>query len=990
MVAGWGVAPQGAHAQSSRDAEFARVLLERGFTDLAEKEARRIEASTRYPEKVRGDAGYLLARILKKRARENPAQAPQLLEEMAQLIDELKRKYPTHAMSAIADLEKLQVRVREAESRLAEAENEQDPEKAKADREAAVSIFDEVLGQFEAVIADLNQRVDKAGNKASEDLRYKRDLAEYLYASALFSYGKALGKDDERRKEAFTKARDRYQAFFDERGDFFNLQVLSFLGLGKAQLELGQNEDAALTFTDAIEVEVPFESPDPRLRKEMESFVADAKAEAYYWLLTAHVRAGQYDQAVEVWKDLEQRFPEGKKTHFGKLATLVYAKALAGLGRYDEAARAVAVVLEASMRSKKIIPGYDIDPYGVSAAKTLAEISEGYTGFFPAPLQYRAGQGFIFKRQFEKATWALKGVLAAAATDAERETWGPKALVDLATAYDRLGRPVDAALAYQGLYRMFPGAPNADLAMRLAKQRFLDLEKADGKGFFKRLADEVTDDMQRSLTGIAVEKIKYNRGVESQRLGRYVEAAQEFEKVEPEIEVDGKRQPVDFYGKAIANAGYCWYRAARAERSERRAQRHLEKARAALEKALRYGEEHGDAGAQAAAAYFLALIDSDGNDKTEQDYRRALERLKVFDGPLASDRVYRDKALAQMVHCAVQLAARKKSPEERWKWLGEAERRLAQLAADFPDADDLPFAAFEIGDAYATLSQELAKAGQTDAAGRALRKASGYLERWVKANDKASFGQLAWVGGLLLRAGESAKAAEVLGRAVALVDAGKLGAKQREQLADAYTRVEYAAALVGTGKPDMALEQLDKARERFEAAGSDATSEFLYARTLDEALYRKWKNSGDARLLGRLNEAHDAYWQVLDTLGERGWNDMVATYRLPPVTYYVADKEAAARQLEIRLALKQWRWVYSQIQPMFETGALDDLVARKLGPDVTGTIIEERDDAVVVRTRKGETVSVPRSEIRRIERFPKKLRERFRTLMERAKREGGL
>jgi hypothetical protein len=979
--------PPPAHAQATRDAEFARILLQKGFVDLAESEARRIEGDAGYAEAVRGDAGYLLARVLKARASQDPSQAPDLLDEMGRLIEELKRKYPTHQMSAIADLEQLQVRLKEAETRLAKAEGEADAAKAAEERVAAVTIFDEVLAQFEAVITEMNQRLEKSED---EDLIYKRDLAEYLFANAYFTYGKALVEGSEDRKAAFTQSRDKFQSFFDERGDFFNLQVLAFLGLGKAQLELGQYEDAGWTFTDAVEVEVPFEHPDPDMRREMQQFVDDAKAEAYFWMLTAHVRAKQYQDALEGWRSMDERFSEGKTTHFGKLSVLMYGKALAGLGRYGEAGDAIAEVLEASMKSENLIPGYDIDPYGVSASKTLAEISEGYTGFFPAPLQFRAGQGFIFKREFEKATYALKGVLAASATDAEREQWGPLALMDLAAAYDRLSRPIDAALAYQGLYRLFPDAANADTAMKLSKQRYMALEEVDQKGFYKALADEVTDDMQRTLRGIGVEKIKYNRGVESQKLGRYVEAAGHFERVEREIQFEGRTIAVDFYGKALANAGYCWYMAARQERARQRAERHEEKAREALNRALAFGEETGDQGAQAAAAYFLALIASAGDEQEASSYEGALAQLAKFDGTLKQDRAYRDKALGQMVHCHVMLAARGGDVTAKQEHLSRAERRYAELTKQFPGSEEATIPAFEIGDAYAKLSREHAKAAAADDAGRALRKAARFLKQWLDASERVSFGQRVWVGGMLLRTASYAEAAEVLGAAVAQAETDGVSDSQKEQMTLEYAKIELAASLVKSGDITRALQRLDEAAQVFSAAGKDPTDDFLYAKTRDDALYRRWQKSQDVRELAELKTAHESYWAVLDALGEVGWEDMTRTYNLPVRSFYVADKEAAARSLEIQLGLKQWRFVHSQIAQMLESGALDDLVRRKIGGDVTGMITEEGQDAVTVKKADGSTEMVPRSEVRVIERFPKELREKFRAMLDKAKQEGNL
>ncbi|GIW72616.1 MAG: hypothetical protein KatS3mg102_2158 [Planctomycetota bacterium] len=749
--------------------------------------------------------------------------------------------------------------------------------------------------------------------------------------------------------------------------------MLAYLGRGRAELELGRLEDAEATFGEALYLEVPFRHPNPERHAELVQFVLDAKAEAYYWLLVSQVRARRFEAAVETFRRMTQQFPQGKDTHFGKLAVLTYGKALAGLGRYTEAGEAIQQVLDAAMRSEKVIPGYDIDPYGVSACKTLAEIAEQTTGFFPAPLQYRAGQGFIFKRELEKATWALKGVLAGARTERERQTWGPRALLDLAIAYERLGRLYEAALAYQGLYRMFPDDARADRALRLARQRYQELAERDR--WFRALADEVTRDIQVRLSGIGAEKAKYNQAVEWQRQGRYADAARKFLEVQPEIQQGGKTIEVDFYGSALANAGYCFFLAAR-EASGALAEGYRQQAEQALHKAFTFGQQRGEPGAQAAAAYYLALMEA---SEERAAYEQALERLQAFQGPLAADRVYRDRALGLMVHCLLRLGR-----------LAEAERTLQALRQDFPQSDEVASRAFQLGDAYAREAARHTDARDRAAALTALRGASRWLRLWLEGNPDASFEHRAWVGNLVFRSGDFKAAAAILEGAVRAGEAAELSPAQREALVLPYARLQLAICLHRAGQHERALEQLERAAAEFRAAGRDPQEEYLYASARSDALFALWQQRRDAARLQELKAAHEAYWQLLDRLEEDGWQALAVLYELPYPSYFVAKLEADARLLEIYLGLKQWRFVHNQIEQMLELGKLDDVVHTRTRGDVIGRIESEGAEGVTVRTARGETVVVAAEEVSGIERVPPELRQRFLQMQERARQEGGL
>lgn len=955
-------------AQAARDAEFASIVLGRGYGDVAEWEARRIEADASYDVQVQGDAGYLLARILKLKAAANPERAPELLREQGVLIDELKRKYPAHPMSSVADLEQLQVRLREAEALLNRAAAEEDEALAVVKRAEAVDVFHQVLEQFDGVIAGMAKRLSK--DSSDGNMRFKRDLAEYLRANAYYTYGRALEGETER-QQAFDKARELFSLFFDDRGEFFNLWVLSFLGRGKAELELARFDDAVSTFSDALEIESPGH-PEADVARQLEAFVRDAKAESFYWLLASQVKAQHFAAGVATAKRFAAEFPGAQDTHFGKLFVLEQGRALAGVGDYQGAGEVVFGLLVQSMKSPDVIIGFDIDRYGVSAAKTLAELSAQTAGFFRAPIQYRAGQGFLFKREWERATWALKGVVASASTDDERERWGALALEDMASCYERLNRLEEAALCYQGIYRMFPENVGADRAMRMAKQHFMTLGKADSH--YQGLADQVTQDMTEKLSGVGAQKVRYNQAVEWQRQGRYTDAARGFLEIPAEINDRGSSVAVDFHGKALANAGYCYFMAARRAKAEADVQRLREKAQETLKRALAYGEENGDLGAQAGAAYYLALIAS--TDEVA-DYEGAVRLLAEFDTTLRQQAAYADKAFGQLAYSLIKL-----------KRFDEAAGRLRMLVEAYPRSEEAILPAFYLGDGYVREAEAALGKGEYRAGSELLGRAGEWLHLWLSKSPKATFQQRAWVGDVLYRAHRYEAALDVLTHALTQLGDKTLPEALVKGFVREYAHIEAADCWLKKGKFAKAVEHLNLASDGFEAASDEANADFLYARTRSDALYRQWVERKDEGLIAELKVAHENYWRVLESTGEEGLEKLRKAYNLGAESFYVQRKRADYRLLEILLGLREWGMVNSQVQQMVELQALADVVVTDNG-SVTGLVVSEDGDAVVVQVG-GEQRRVPRATIQRIERFPTALREQFLALQERARSEGKL
>jgi len=973
----------GAHAQSARDADFAAQLYQKGYEDLAEEEARRIEADGSYDTKTRGDAGYLYARMLKVKAQREGK--TELLEQYKRLIDELKKKYPEHSASKVAGLEQLQAQLAEAETLFANARDETEPAKAQEMRARAIELFQGALERFDEEIVEIQKGFAR---NPSDDLQYKRDLAEYLRANAYFTYALTLEPGARERTNALDKARELFASFFDERTEFFHLWTLSFLGRGKAELELGKFKEATETFLEAGGIEAPFKHPDPAIRKQMEDFVRDARAEGYYWLIVTQVRSKSFNEALEAADAMEKEFPDFKRAHFGRLAILERGKAYAGLERYKEAGEAIYEVVEMSMRNvTDHFPGYDIDRYGVSAAKALAEIVDTTPAIFPAPVQYRAGQGFFFRQQWEKATWAFKQVLVTASTDEERELWGARALIDTANCYLKVGRVLEAAITYQGLYRLFPGNDQSGKAMALAKQIYGDLAKETKSAFYQKRADEVAEDIVKLAEGPAAEREKYKQAVEWQRARRYVDAAEKFLSIEKEVKYKGKTSPIPFYAEAIANAGYCYYLAhLEAAKSPGKGGEHLKKALDTLKHALDIGRKEKDLDAWAAAAYFLSRIH--GNDKQKQ-WDEALAALEPFDDELAAQKGFLGRALGQRVYCYIQKGQ-----------LDAADAAFTRLEEVSASGEDLVDAAFYLGDAFGVEADHLQDEGKAGEAALAREKAAKCLRIWVTGQKDLTFRSGAWAADIVFRAGDygGAKAAyESLFKRFPAKD--KVTEEDRKAKVFEYAQLHYALALSRSGDNDKAI-------AIFEEVKKEIPRDFLlamgYAETLNAKVLRMTAGTTRDRMVQEAYKAYlgeagaPGYYTFLRQAGEEGYAEFVQVHNLPKRPYATILKEVEATIFELQLALKQYGEVLRQIQSFRTRQVFDDVINLQSGGQVVGQIVEEDEEKVVVLVA-GEKKTIAKGDVARtrrggldIERFPPELRKRFDELEARAKKEGKL
>lgn len=451
-----------AAADRGRDIEFVRKLRERGWLDLAEDYARKLEQDAKRPPEVRGDAAWLLVDIYD--ARERAASDPAEKETWAQRKEEARqyatREYADHGRALVAEFDAINEDVRKSRDLRIRAGDEKDPAGHARLVAQAEEGFGRAAGGFERVIASLEEKIggyqeelraidqeiklkykrygkpvppELAARKAEleeklKDPVYKRNLATLLLAGAHYEwsllYPGPEGK--EAREEKVARAMEQYRRMVDEFYESEDLVIDASLGLGKCLADLGKYDEAVYHFgamTQADMPSMPWESlrrDEREVHDRLQALLKDRRLEAYYRYADAMVRWGGHDdQALRTLADMEKAYPDALENTWGKLALLEKAKALVGRGDGYAGFEVGAQVVDESRRGEDRLPGYDIGRVGYTACRVMSElydrtVEKGGRPGMSARHYLVVGQGYFFRQEFERAVSAFQDAAARA------------------------------------------------------------------------------------------------------------------------------------------------------------------------------------------------------------------------------------------------------------------------------------------------------------------------------------------------------------------------------------------------------------------------------------------------------------------------------------------------------------------------------------------------------------------------------------------------
>lgn len=352
---------------------------------------------------------------------------------------------------------------------------------AKNDLQTAKKEFEIVISDYpktdKAVDATTKLKIieqkisDQQGSSASID--YKRIRRFYLlqeYDNAIVAFGDFLKKYPQDKlainaqywigesyyaKEEFGKAIVEFQKILDnypnqEKSVHAKLKItMSNKKLGRETASVQEQEYKAILakyrgkrFAEAIEdfSEFIIKYPDDLL-----------VINAMYWRGECYYSLENYQTAIEMFKQLIERFPKTEKAdHARKKIDLAMVNLGLGKERTDE------------IEFAKIMDNYKITNYDAAIFSLKSFINLYPHSPLRAEAQFTIGEAYFKTRNFESAMWEYFKV----AENYPKSSFAAEAQFKLANCAEKLSRPIQSKIEYFTLIDKYPNSEFAELAMK--------------------------------------------------------------------------------------------------------------------------------------------------------------------------------------------------------------------------------------------------------------------------------------------------------------------------------------------------------------------------------------------------------------------------------------------------------------------------------------------------------------------------------------------
>ena len=486
----------GRDARAEREYEFGKALMESlGYFDLAEAQFLRVQDDPKLSRAERLE-GTLGLGTLKKRQAKSSADA----DEKSKLFKEALKHFETflgdcgdrHALRGTAIEEMADIRLEYAKAVSKQIETETDAEKRSALIKQAQALFDKALDP-------LKEAADISG-KRYEELREKLDAMNEKAISRQQRVGlmKLL--------EASVKARQRYvntmfqkteifPAASKERKEFVEKKILAEidsqiekyleydlvikwfeLAKGRAFAQIG---DYAQAYEKGFD---PVIGLDTRgMPKNVRLYVDGLRKPAYYFKAKCAYDTQNYKDAVstvDLMIGLDYR--DSLKETIGKGAVVIKTDALVALGDYNEAMKALAIIVKSTDEK---------DPWRNTVHQKRAEILQKAKAAGvqlerdPGAL-HSSAMGLYQKKKYEECVGAYREAIRAAKDPdlpyLERLKWEPRCWFEMGLAFFKMKLYYESAICFESVLENF--SPHI-LGERFAKnrqyQRQLDTIKAE-------------------------------------------------------------------------------------------------------------------------------------------------------------------------------------------------------------------------------------------------------------------------------------------------------------------------------------------------------------------------------------------------------------------------------------------------------------------------------------------------------------------------------
>lgn len=771
-------------------------------------------------------------------------------------IQALAKRYPEHPRSKGAQLEAvlaalLRLDDANTEAIFATSPGARNRAIAARDRMWTVEVRqildDNILlqnSELEALEAKVvAARDDESRERLSVELSAKvgvRDLWEFQLLNALKVYTKMLPDGAEIAKKLFGELATRAKEFVDQRYENFGRRYEAQLIYGQALASLGQPEQAAAELELLVDIEP---SVDPPYDPEVVYFIRRMRIESLAGSLRAYNRAGRPEEGLELieylYEEVDPNFPYRTNPEDPSLTEMV-----ASLNIEESISRIAAgdsstglAMLEGLINEFDAPDQWKADPGGTR--EVLDQISRGLSylvdlkiGDLSPEIYARAAAGFRDRGQLDRAIEAAKYAFSSHHEGEASSRWRAKALYEIGESSDALGRPQEAAIAYQYLAENFP---KSDM-VAMASQNFFaivgDLAVDDGGAWAELVpvAEKLFSDNSR---GLGSEQLKLQQATEKEMDGNYPQARDLFRRISRTYTDGGVERSVPFFFRARAGGARCLFRITTD------VDQGIRDASGELLPLLVEARNAGDVPGESALRYEIARMYWGDRKKSAAD---ALEVLQPVLDELAGDTVYREGAILLLVEvlCADgQLA--------------KAEIGVNEIRQFWPQGSSLVAATYYLIEAY--------RASSTDDD----RKRAGQLVlQWIRLPeayfDEAGPGVRLGFASILIDGGFATEAASMLAQA-------QVAARGTDDpFLDIGVSYFLAKAANAAGKYQDALDSLDSIVERyndetFNGSYPDAPFVFVQRASAHRGLYEADRSSAH---LDAMSEDLTAALAILD------------------------------------------------------------------------------------------------------------------------------
>ncbi|MDF1662830.1 MAG: hypothetical protein P1V97_13720, partial [Planctomycetota bacterium] len=735
-------APAGySYTGKAPNAEFVKQLM-RFSAQLAGEHAKGLIASASGEEKA--DLEFLFADSLKFTGKQ---------AEYQKLMSELQKKYPKHARASDIKADLLFTAKSDLARRWSAAKDETDSTKRKALVDKIQAEYKEAMAGFKELAAGAVkecQPIEDIEDKTKYDpgnvaKMRRRDTIELKYAELVYDASKTYPNGDSDRAALLNTAFELIDNFTLDRGENFSFDLLAnaYKTKGLILLDQGKAKDAVEEFESLKEYIAPIQVRDKKIMAEVKKFQDSIRISGYRLFAKACSKSGDNEKAIAAFTKLEETFPNYQNTREGLLAMFELTKCLAGAGRTTEALEKIYPIVE---NPKSIaVKGISAEALKIEACIALAGISDAAGGeIFPPEIQFQVGFGYKIRGDDEAAIVGYKGVLTSAVTQEERAKWVPKACQEMGILLYYQKRYLEAVLAYRVLFTEFPRHPKASDAIKFARtamNKALEVysESEAKPGPLIALKKKLDRALVNIGGGLAGATVILKEASKLQIARKYERAALKYLEVPKTSEVTDEKTkkksviPVPFYPNAVANAGYCYFKAAEQAKDDKRKEL-MAQAEKNLQTALSSAKKLDDDKSLALASYYLGELSN-----FKKQYDKAVEYLQPFDDKFKNMKNFKVRSKGQQI--TAFLALNKSS---------EAEARYKAVSTD--KSLTVTIMALDLADWFArAASKEISKASPDMTMVQSYRsKAADYASDWISRSKKLRRTSLLWAASLIM------------------------------------------------------------------------------------------------------------------------------------------------------------------------------------------------------------------------------------------------